>query len=125
MKCAAAVDGVAKAAHSFRPHDGAWISPIMAVSLTSKHGEIGLTHVDLQTLWPLFAELSLKFPEATPDGPFTGRSGAKAMMNAMAAHASMEGAMRKCSVRTWMQRPKSNALFTVANYKRLKASIPA
>ncbi|KAL1737171.1 hypothetical protein EV714DRAFT_241019 [Schizophyllum commune] len=88
MKCAAAVDSVAKAAHSFRPHEGAWISPIMA------------------TLWPLLAELSLKFPEATPDGPFTGRSGAKAILNAMAAHASMEGAM-------------------LANYKRLKASIPA
>ena len=104
MKCAAAVDGVAKAAHSFRPHEGAWISPIMAVSLISKQGEIGLTHVDLQTLWPLLAELSLKFPEAAPDGPFTGRSGAKAILNAMAAHASMEGAMRECSLRAWLMR---------------------
>ncbi|TRM66360.1 hypothetical protein BD626DRAFT_487573 [Schizophyllum amplum] len=68
-KCVAAVDAVANTARGLRPHDVAWVSPIMA------------------TLWTVVAEVSLLLPD-TNQGSLMGRSGAKAVLSAMVAYAS-------------------------------------
>ncbi|KAL1738299.1 hypothetical protein HDZ31DRAFT_78474, partial [Schizophyllum fasciatum] len=46
----------------------------------------------VQTLWKIAVEFSLLFPDGQP-GPLTGHAGAKAILNAMALYATMDGAM--------------------------------